>query len=316
MEQSNANILDRTLGMLVGLAVGDAVGTTLEFKPRGSFEPMSDMMGGGPFQLEAGQWTDDTSMALCLAQSLILERGFNPEDQMKRYCNWHRFGYMSVTGECFDIGNTVRAALRRFLENGDPFAGSTEPSTAGNGSIMRLAPVVMAYWQHDGLLDLARDSSRTTHSCDEAVEACAVFADMLRSVMQGKDKAALVGSSGFTSSAVSLAVLQSGEFLEKDSVDLKGTGYVVDSLEAALWCFHHTDNFRDAVLAAANLGDDADTTAAVCGQIAGAYYGHSGIPLEWRERLHWHDKIRDIAEQFFTEPTHSKNTVIGIQTIN
>ena len=123
---------------MIGLAVGDAVGTTVEFKAPGTFAPVSDMVGGGPFGLRPGQWTDDTSMALCLAESLIECGGFDARDQMERYVRWWREGHLSSTGKCFDIGNTTRAALSRFEKTGDPFAGSTEPNVAGNGSLMRL----------------------------------------------------------------------------------------------------------------------------------------------------------------------------------
>lgn len=132
---------DRFRGCLLGLAAGDALGTTLEFKPPGSFEPICDMEGGGPFQLQAGQWTDDTSMALCLATSLVECGDFDAIDQMRRYARWFREGYLSSTGVCFDIGNTTRCALSRFEETGDPYAGSSDPRTAGNGSLMRFAPV-------------------------------------------------------------------------------------------------------------------------------------------------------------------------------
>ncbi|MGA1198430.1 MAG: ADP-ribosylglycohydrolase family protein, partial [Candidatus Latescibacterota bacterium] len=118
---------------MLGLAVGDALGTTLEFQSPGSFEPLTDMVGGGPFGLDVGQWTDDTSMALCLAESLIACDGFDPKDQMDRYVRWWRDGYMSVTGHCFDIGNTVRNALFNYQKTGDPFSGSQDPNAAGNG---------------------------------------------------------------------------------------------------------------------------------------------------------------------------------------
>ena len=121
------DLLDRFRGALLGLAVGDAIGTTLEFEPRGSFEPITDMVGGGPFGLAPGQWTDDTSMALCLAASLIDCNGFNARDQMERYCRWRDDGYMSSTGTCFDIGNTVASALRRYEATGNPVAGSSDP---------------------------------------------------------------------------------------------------------------------------------------------------------------------------------------------
>ena len=135
------DLLDRFRGALLGLAAADAVGTTLEFRPPGSFAPIADMVGGGPFNLLPGQWTDDTSMALCLAASLVERDGFDAADQMARYVRWRDEGYMSSNGRCFDIGGTVSAALHRFEQTGEPFAGSTDPRSAGNGSIMRLAPV-------------------------------------------------------------------------------------------------------------------------------------------------------------------------------
>src|SRR5687767_1119493 len=137
--------IQRFRGSLLGLAVGDALGTTLEFKPPGIFPPLTDMIGGGPFNLEAGEWTDDTSMALCLAESLIERQAFDPVDQLARYLQWYRQGYLSSNGRCFDIGTTVRAALRRFEQTHEPYCGPTDPMSAGNGSLMRLAPVPLAY---------------------------------------------------------------------------------------------------------------------------------------------------------------------------
>ncbi len=151
-------------GCLLGLAVGDAVGTSVEFRARGTFPPVTDMVGGGPFGLAPGQWTDDTSMALCLAASLCERDGFDARDQMDRYLRWMREGYMSSTGACFDIGNTVASALRRYRETGEPFSGSTDPQSAGNGCIMRLAPIPMFYFPDiDAVERYAAESSRTTH---------------------------------------------------------------------------------------------------------------------------------------------------------
>lgn len=143
----NIETIDKVKGCLVGLACGDAVGTTLEFKRKGDFTPLSDMEGGGPFGLEKGQWTDDTSMALCLGHSLLQKKGFSATDQMNRYCNWYQYGYMSSTGECFDIGATVSSALNRYLQTGDPFSGSTSTRSSGNGSLMRLAPIPIFFLQ-------------------------------------------------------------------------------------------------------------------------------------------------------------------------
>src|ERR1051325_1654209 len=139
---------NRFRGCLLGLAVGDAVGTTVEFQPRGSFPPVIDMVGGGPFRLKPGEWTDDMSMALCLATSLVEQNGFDPKDQMDRYCRWWKEGYLSSNGSCFDIGNTVSDALRRYGRTGEPMAGSTGSHSAGNGCIMRLAPVPLFYYPH------------------------------------------------------------------------------------------------------------------------------------------------------------------------
>ena len=165
--------LNRCHGCLLGLAVGDAVGTTVEFQPRGSFSPVTDMMGGGPFHLKPGQWTDDTSMALCLGTSLIARNGFDPVDQMDRYWDWYQNGYLSSTGNCFDIGNTVRNALERYKQTGDPFSGGNDPYSAGNGSLMRLAPIPLFYFPDlEKSIKFAGESSRTTHGALECLEAC------------------------------------------------------------------------------------------------------------------------------------------------
>lgn len=286
----------RFRGCLSGLACGDALGTTHEFKRRGSFEPLSDMIGGGPFGLAAGQWTDDTSMALCLAASLLERRGFDARDQMERYCRWWQQGYLSSTGYCFDIGNATVAALRQFLETGEPYAGSRHPLSAGNGSLMRLAPVVMFYFPDQAqALHFAGESSRTTHAAAECIDACRYLAAQVLMIFHGADKDALSAAT-FQAQTKKIDLLQGGAYLQKDIEHIRGSGYVVDSLEAALWCFHHHDNYRDAVLAAVNLGDDADTTAAICGQLAGAYYGINGIPDAWLGKLAMGDTISALAD--------------------
>src|SRR5919202_2662049 len=156
--------IERYRGALLGLAAGDAVGTTLKFRPPGSFEPIRDMVGGGPFGLAPGPWTDDTSMALCLAESLVERRSFDPVDQLERYVRWLRHGHLSSTGTCFDVGGTVLAALERFEATHEPFCGSTSPYSAGNGSLMRLAPVPLCFaGDARRAMELAGESSRTTH---------------------------------------------------------------------------------------------------------------------------------------------------------
>lgn len=295
------DVADRFRGCLLGLATGDAVGTTVEFQPRGSFPPLIDMVGKGPFNLKPGQWTDDTSMALCLATSLLNVKGFDAVDQMNRYCNWYEHGYLSCTGHCFDIGSTTQHALHHYKNTGDPFAGSNDPRSAGNGSLMRLAPVPMFYFPDgDQILHFSAESSRTTHGATECIDACRLFSDMLLRTLAGLDKQdVLFGSDPGMVVSPTIQAIARGEYRNKSINEIHGTGYVVNSLEAALWCFLVTESFDQAVLQAANLGDDADTTAAICGQIAGAFYGEPGIPAHWLERLAMRDQIAKLANDLY-----------------
>ena len=289
---------DRFRGCLLGLAVGDAVGTTVEFRPRGTFEPLADMVGGGPFHLAPGQWTDDTSMALCLATSLVERDGFDADDQMRRYCRWADAGYMSPTGTCFDIGSTVASALRRYRVDGKPYAGTADPNAAGNGSIMRLAPIPIFFFPDlDAVERFAGESSLTTHGAKECVDACRLLARITCRALLGQSKdAVLQGDAGTPALSDRVAAIANGSYRGKQESGIRGSGYVVESLEAALWAFSRTASFEEAVLAAANLGNDADTTAAVCGQVAGAHYGEAGIPARWLERLAWRAEIATLAD--------------------
>mgnify|MGYP001011330888 CR=1 FL=1 len=305
---------NRFLGALLGLACGDAVGTTVEFKRRGSFEPVADMVGGGPFRLNPGEWTDDTSMALCLATSLVECGIFDPADQMDRYTRWMRDGYLSSNGECFDIGLTVSRALREYCQTGNPFSGSKAPDTAGNGCLMRLAPVPMFYfYDRDAAITYSGESSRTTHGATECVEASRLFGAMLHSALAGMSKSEVLLEHGLTDfSSPTVTALACGGYAAKSENEIRSSGYVVESLEAALWCFHRTDSFRDAVLTATNLGHDADTTAAICGQLAGAFYGEQRIPGDWLSKLALAGEIRGLANTLFRRAleTHYETAVI------
>ena len=296
--------LSRQRGCLLGLAVGDAVGTTVEFRPRGSFVPLTDLVGGGPFDLAPGEWTDDTSMALCLATSLVECGGFDAADQMRRYCRWRDAGYLSSNGRCFDIGNTVSAALTRFERQGDPDAGSNDPRAAGNGCLMRLAPVPMLWWADiEAAEQHAAASSRTTHGASECIDASRLFARILVRALRGEARDAILrGDAGQPRFGGRLAGIAAGQYIDKPESAIRGTGHVIDSLEAALWSFASTDTFRDAILRAANLGDDADTTAAICGQLAGAFHGEDAIPASWLARLVMRREITELAERLANAP--------------
>ena len=291
---------ERAIGALLGLAVGDAVGTTLEFKPRASLRPISDMVGGGPFGLKPGQWTDDTSMALCLGHSLLECRGFDAGDQMRKYVAWRDTGYMSSTGGFFDIGNATNAALSRFLRAGNPIAGSVDPGSAGNGSIMRLAPVPILYQRDlDTATRLAVESSRTTHGAPECLEACAFLGRALVRAIRGAPKDAILFGDDRPYHEASVRAIAAGQYRALAVSQIRGTGYVIDCLVAALWCFMRAETYEAAVLHAANLGDDADTTAAVCGQLAGAFFGRDAIPARWRERVFMGDEIAQLGGDLY-----------------
>lgn len=286
---------DRFAGCLLGLAVGDAVGTTLEFTVRDAGPPLTDMVGGGPFQLPKGAWTDDTSMALCLGYSLVHQGAFDSADQMRRYCKWWRHGYLSSTGDCFDIGSTTSQALARFEATEAPFSGSSDPNQAGNGSIMRLAPISMFFADRpDTAIAQAAESSRTTHAASECLDACRLLCAILLAGLRGVSKDQMLGAEPALTEPKLISIAR-GTYRGKTRSQISGSGYVVDSLEAALWCVANTTTFRAAVLMAANLGDDADTTAAITGQIAGAHYGASAIPKSWLEPLVMGDEIRALA---------------------
>lgn len=299
---------DRYQGCLQGLAAGDALGTTVEFKAPGTFAPMEDIIGGGVFELLPGQWTDDTSMALCLAESLLSKQGFDAADQMVRYAQWFREGYLSSTGECFDIGNATRTAILSFESTGEACSGSEDPRSAGNGSIMRLAPVVMYYAEHPlEAISYAARSSRTTHAAEECLAACRLMAAYILAGLHGWSKEDMLAPAAFgdwlqeEQLMPHILDIYSGSYKRKEPPQIQGSGYVVESLEAALWAFHNSTSFAEGARLAVNLGNDADTTGAVYGQIAGAYYGLSGIPADWSGKLAMHELIADYAGRLFAE---------------
>lgn len=300
--------LERYLGSMLGLAAGDAVGAQVEFMRPGDFEPVTDMVGGGVFRLPAGAFTDDTSMALCLAQSLVERGGFDPVDQLERYLRWIREGYMSSTGRAFDVGGTCADAILRFEATRQPYCGSTNPNRAGNGSIMRLAPVPLFFAREpEKAVEMSAASSRTTHGARNAVDGCRYLGALIVGAVSGASKEELL-SPRYTPApglweraplADAIREIADGSFVTKDPPEIRGTGYVVDSLEAALWAFHRGHSFEEGLMLAVNLGDDADTTAAVYGQLAGAFYGVSEIPRRFRDRLAMRDLIEDLAVNLY-----------------
>lgn len=300
---------DRLKGMFFGLAVGDALGTTLEFKDRDTYEHITDMVGGGPFNLQPGEWTDDTSMALALAQTLIdfpptKWDELNKNELLKNFTRWYKKGEFSHRGHCFDIGTTTAQAITKFIKSQgtDDDPASDDPFASGNGAIMRLAPVVV--WAHahphtgvnevtkepftdsrNFAMHLAHTQSETTHKSRECLRLARIMA---RNISWFVDNP--------TQSIKSIAHM-SGLSVPTSRDEVKSSGYVVDTWQAAWWCALQTDNFRDALLLAVNLGDDADTVGAVTGQLAGAMYGYDAIPTEWVDVLAWKPKLEELFNQ-------------------
>ncbi len=289
-----SDTINRFRGALLGLAIGDALGTTLEFQER-DFSTVTDIVGGGVFKLNAGYWTDDTSMACCLAYSLIKSRGFNAKHLMESFSYWYRYGAFSPTGACFDVGNATRLAIEAFLSSGNPFSGNDSPSMAGNGSLMRIAPIVLFYFDHfEDVVTYAAESSKTTHPAVEAVDACRYFSALLFGALSGERKEILLSSryspvQGYWDKyplSPKINSIAIGEYQTKNRDKILSTGYVVDSLEAALWAFARHDSFRAGMLEAVNLAGDSDTIGAIYGQIAGAYYGEFSLPIEWITKIY------------------------------
>ncbi|MFN9373325.1 MAG: ADP-ribosylglycohydrolase family protein [Planctomycetaceae bacterium] len=296
----------RQRGTLLGLAVGDALGAAVEFQSRGSFQPVTGYRDGGPHGLEKGEWTDDTSMALALADS-IATAGWDLNDQASRYAEWWQTGKYSVNGHCFDIGLATRSALARFAATGNALtSGDRSERASGNGSIMRLAPVPIRFGHlyHDQLADysrLAEESSWPTHSSEQCVSACRYLATVLAALIQGEPRDDILSPDWPRLRQLNaiqplhplIQEIAEGSFRRKPPEAIRGTGWVVNSLEAALWAFHSADSFEAAVLKGVNLGDDADTTGAICGQLAGACWGETGIPESLRSGLARKDMLED-----------------------
>ena len=285
----------------MGLVVGDAVGTTNEFQPAGSFEPITDMVGGGVFGLEPGQWTDDTSMALCLADSLLAQGRYDSFDVMERYDRWYKEGYRSSTGTCFDIGNQVTRSLWDFREQQRVPTSAERTTSAGNGAIMRLAPMVIAGFRSRSpreVVETARLSARETHFSVEAEAATEVFAALLVGALLGWSPQQLMDVSWASTGAAfdeMAARVISPDPQVRASWEAETSGYIVNGLRLAVHGLLDFPSFKDATLAIANMGGDSDTNAAIYGQLGGAFYGIEGIPASWRERVYLGDEIDQLA---------------------
>ncbi|CAF1507712.1 unnamed protein product, partial [Adineta steineri] len=305
---------------IIGMSLGDALGAHVEFRPRKFLleHPVEDLEGGGTWGLEKGQFTDDTSMALCLAISLVNRHDFVLYDQLVRYKLWYKNGYMSSTGSCFDIGAATKQSICEFerrqkqfmtkynisldqidflsdsdlLKNFDVYC--SEDGVAGNGALMRLAPVPLFFYKFPKYaVELSGLSGMITHGDRKAYDACRYYGALIVAALRNETKEQLLDNhfyskheEWFSNNLLCPEIMNiaEGSYKRKGGYDegIRGKGYIVDALEAALWAFWcDGDSFEKGALAAVNLGDDTDTTAAIYGQLAGAYYGYEKLPQKW-----------------------------------
>lgn len=334
---SQPTLASRIRGALYGLATVDALGAPVEFHKRGTFDHVTSMRPNPNFGLPAGHFTDDTSMALCLAHSLLEHGPFtNPVDQARKYIRWKREGWMSSTDRCFDIGvstSEVLAAWEEMLGDGDNDRGVNEAmqevlsqrfgdeERCGNGSLMRVLPVALLFAgepsgsERGQSTGPAMGSSRVTHPAYRCSLCCMAYVDLVGMALVGKGKQEMVEH--ILALLATLRDIVEGslvgidapfherlgvyktveDFVTKPEAEIRSSGYVLDSLEAALWAFFSTTSFRDGAIKVVNLGDDADTVGAIYGGLAGAYYGFDEIPKEWLEQMKKMELVEEVVEQ-------------------
>lgn len=298
---------DRPLALIMGVAVGDALGVPVEFKKRGTFH-VTGMQGYGTHHQPPGTWSDDTSLTLALADGLLPEE-VNLEGVARRFTEWYDKAAYTAHGKVFDVGNATAEAIKRLKKGVAPEkAGGSGERDNGNGSLMRIAPLAFYMFgirSAEERFRIVREVSSITHAHEWSVAACYIYVEMLNKLRMGRKKKAAYTElrEDFAHGVPFISKATLGKFvriLENDisilpEEEIRSSGFVIDTLEAAFWCFMTTDNYEDAVLKAVNLGDDTDTTGAVTGALAGLAYGLDSIPQEWRNQLAASDEVRRIA---------------------
>jgi ADP-ribosyl-[dinitrogen reductase] hydrolase len=296
---------DRFQGALMGLAVGDALAAHTQFRKPGSFAPVGDLLGGGPFDLPRGAWTDDTAMALQLAESLLAREGFDAHDQVQRYARWQREGHGSATGQCVGIAANVARSLATAQYKRQPFAGSHDPEQLDKDPLSRVAPAVMFYFA-DGATAVARsvEAARITAQAPLVLDCVRLLAAMIHQALSGRDKAAILKPPrdlwATPNTRLEVMALYDGLYARRPAADITGGGHILQALEAALWAFHRADSFREGALLAANLGWDSDVVTATYGALAGAHHGVSAIPGIWRNSLMKQEVVMDTSDRLLT----------------
>lgn len=305
--------LSRIKGGLSGIMVGDALGVPVEFYSRDRLkkEPVVNMRERGSWDQPCGTWSDDSSMTLCLLNSL-LEVGYNPEDVGQRFVRWWREGYCAAHGEYFDIGNTTQAALRR-IEKDIPAlqAGLSDEGSNGNGSLMRILPAALCFSTapQEGMLEKVANLSCITHAHPRSQLACCLYALMVKKLLKGLEpivayrELCTEATDIFSQSQLQPELktydrILNGYLPDLPEADIRSEGYVVYCLEASIWCLLNNSDFSSTVLAAVNLGIDTDTNAAVAGGLAGVWYGPEAIPQVWMQTLVGWNELEPLFDKF------------------
>ena len=306
------NYLYAIKSALFGVAIGDALGVPVEFESREDIrrEPITGMTGYGTYDLPPGTWSDDSSLTFCLAEALT--QGFDLETIGRNFVRWHREAFWTAQGEVFDVGNATRVAIDRLAHGTQAcMAGPSDEASNGNGSLMRILPLLfhMNGKPLTERFELTRQVSSITHGHIRSVISCFYYLEFARQLLEGKEKFAIYRElQSVVSGHLSALLIDPAEVVIFDRLlkydiyrlpeaEIRSSGYVIDTLEAAVWCLLTTDSYPAAVLRAVNLGQDTDTTAVVTGGLAGLLYGYDAIPAEWITQIARKDDIANLAER-------------------
>ncbi|MCA6372221.1 MAG: ADP-ribosylglycohydrolase family protein [Cytophagales bacterium] len=299
------------ISALFGLSVGDALGVPFEFKSRQLMRlfPATNMSGHGTYNLPSGTFSDDSSLSFCLAESLV--NGLDINDLRQKFINWRYYNYWSARGNVFDVGISTAKAIDKLAQGVSVNkSGGTTPDSNGNGSLMRILPLVFIFGNEpiEERLRMTKQVSSITHAHELSVVSCFYYLEFARAIIAGREKFEVYEMMkklfsenqkmiGLKKDCESFDRLIKGDIFLLNEEDIKSSGYVIDTLEASIWCFLTTQSYAQAVLKAVNLGEDTDTTATVTGGLAGLYYGFGGIPENWVEQLAMRQEIESLVER-------------------
>jgi len=311
-------VVNDIISGIMGLCVADAIGVPVEFMNREQLEdnPVVDMRSGGPHNQPIGTWSDDSSMTLCLIDSLI--NGLDYEDIMKKFIKWYKEGEYTATGVAFDIGEGTRKALNRFSAGMDPLeCGGKAEHDNGNGSLMRILPILfyiqskygVNYEDKEEIFEIIHNISSLTHAHKRSKIACGIYisialklkdeVELETAIKYGINEATKYYKSKleFADEIEHFKRITSENFYKLPKSEIKSSGYVVDTIEAAIWCLLNTKGYKECVLKCVNLGNDTDTVAAIAGGLAGIYYGYDNIPKEWINKIARKEYIENLCNE-------------------